>query len=59
MRPFLERFISVLTVLIAAFAMARAAGAQSLPEPGLTGHAAPLPICAAQIHDPGPGAGGH
>lgn len=34
MRPFLERLVSVLTVLLAAFAMAQAAGAQTLPDSG-------------------------
>ena len=58
MRPFLERFISVLTVLLAVFAIARVAGAQSVPEPGMTGHAVPPPIVAAHSLDPGSGAGG-
>ena len=33
MRPFLERLISFLTVLLAAFAMAQLADAQTLPDP--------------------------
>ena len=53
MRPYLERFISVLTVLLAAFAMARVAGAQDLTEPGLTGQTAPVAIVAAHTPDPG------
>ena len=57
MRPFLERFISVLTVLLAAFAMARVAGAQDPTEPGLTGHAAPAAVAAVHISDPGAAGG--
>ena len=57
MRPFLERFISVLTVLLAAFAMAQVAGAQDLTEPGLTGQTAPAAIVAAHTHDPGSAGG--
>ena len=34
MRPFVERFVSFLTVLLAVFAMAQLASAEALPDPG-------------------------
>ena len=62
MRQFLERFVSLLTVLLAALALAQLADAQTLPDPDPQGTqvgrlaeiAAPPPtIVAARLTDSG------